>query len=97
MDNQYGVKHLFLTERFNFYKCKQQEKQSIAKYLAELSKLAVTCDWTEEQLANNLRYKFVMGLHNERLLQQLLTQDHKKPLDELFLLHKLSKQLRKNH
>ena len=25
-----------------------------------------------------------MGLHNERLLQQLLTQDHKKPLDEIF-------------
>ena len=25
-----------------------------------------------------------MGLHNKRLLQQLLTQDHKKPLDKLF-------------
>ena len=25
-----------------------------------------------------------MGLHNERLLQQLLTQDHKKPLYDLF-------------
>ena len=27
-----------------------------------------------------------MGLHSERLLQQLLTQDHKKPLDDLFHL-----------
>ena len=27
-----------------------------------------------------------MGLRNERLLQQLLTQDHKKPLDDLFQL-----------
>ena len=66
-------------------------------YLAELRKLAVTCDWTKEQLGNNLRDKFVIGLHNERLLQQLLTQDHKKSLDELFVLHKLSKQLRKTH
>ena len=84
MDAQYGVKQLVLAERYRFYKCKQQEGQSLAIYLAELRKLAVTCDWTEEQLANNLRDKFVMGLHNECLLQQLLTQDHKKPLDELF-------------
>ena len=27
-----------------------------------------------------------MGLHNECLLQQLLTKDHKKPLDDLFQL-----------
>ena len=27
-----------------------------------------------------------MGLCSERLLQQLLTQDHKKPLDDLFQL-----------
>ena len=84
MDAQYGVKRLVLAERYRFYKCKQQEGQSLAIYLAELRKLAVTCDWTEEQLVNNLRDKFVMGLHNERLLQQLLTQDHKKPLDDLF-------------
>ena len=55
-------------------------------YLAELRKLAVTCDWTEEQLAENLRDKFVMELHNKCLLQQLLTQDHKKSLDDLFRL-----------
>ena len=84
MDAQYGIKRLVLAERYHFYKCKQQEGQSLAIYLAELSKLAITSDWTEEQLANNLRDKFVMWLHNERLFQQLLTQDHKKPLDELF-------------
>ena len=43
--------------------CKQQEGQSLAVYLAELRKLAVTCGWTEKQLAENLRDKFVMGLH----------------------------------
>ena len=37
-------------------------------------------------MADNLRDKFVMGLRNERILQQLLTQDHTKSLDELFQL-----------
>ena len=55
-------------------------------YLAEVWKLATTCDWTEAHLTENLQDKFVMGLHNECLLQQLLTQDHKKPLDDLFQL-----------
>ena len=39
-----------------------------------------------KKLADNLRDKFVMGLQNERLLQQLLTQDHTKSLDDLFQL-----------
>ena len=42
------------------------------------------CDWTEAQLADNLRDKFVMGLYNKCLLQQLLTHNHKKPLEDLF-------------
>ena len=50
----------------------------------KLRKLALTCDWNEAQLADNLRDKFVMGLYNERLLQQLLTHDHKKSLEDLF-------------
>ena len=52
--------------------------------MAELRKLALTCDWNEAQLADKLRDKFVMGLYNEHLLQQLLTNDHKKPLEDLF-------------
>ena len=36
--------------------------------------------------AENLQDKFVMGIHNEWLLQQLLIQDHKKALEELFEL-----------
>ena len=50
------------------------------------SRLASTCQWSEGYLADNLRDKFVMGLRNERLLQQLLTQDHTKSLDNLFQL-----------
>ena len=42
------------------------------------------CNWNLAQLADNLRDKFVMGLYNEHLLQQLLSQDHKKSLEDLF-------------
>ena len=52
--------------------------------MAELHKLALMCGWNKAQLDDNLRDKFVMGLYNERLLQQLLTHDHKKLLKDLF-------------
>ena len=84
LDRQFGVKKLVLAERFRFYSYKQAKRQSLTDYVAELRKLALTCDWNEAQLADNLRDKFVMGLYNERFLQQLLTHDHKKPLEDLF-------------
>jgi len=52
-------------------------------YIAELRHLAATCDWTQAQLDDNIHNKLIMGLHNKHLLQQLLAQDHKKPLDDL--------------
>ena len=58
----------------------------LVKYIAERCRLAATCEWTESQLAENIRNKFVMGLRNECLLQQLLSQDHKKALEELLEL-----------
>ena len=84
LDKQYGVKKLILAERYRFYSYKQPKTQSLTDYVAELRRLALTCDWNEAQLADNLRDKFVMGLYNERLLQQLLTHDHKKSLEDLF-------------
>ena len=93
LDRQFGVKKLVLAERFCFHSYKQSKTQSLTDYVAELRKLVLTCDWNEAQLADNLRDKFMMGLYNERLLQQLLTHDHKKPLDTP--LH--SKPLSKNH
>ena len=86
LDGQYGTKKLVLAERYRFYNYKQQEGQSLVNYIAELWCLAATCDWTEAQLADNIHDKFVMGLRNECLLQQLLAQDHKKPLEELLEL-----------
>ena len=86
LDSQYGTKKLVLAERYRFYNYKQRDGQSLADYIAELRRLAVSCEWSEQHLEDNLRDKFVMGLRNERLLQQLLTQDHTKPLAELMEL-----------
>ena len=84
LDKQYGVKKLVLAKRHCFYSYKQSKTQSLTDYLTELHKLILMCDWNEAQLADNLRDKFVMGLYNERLLQQLPTHDHKKSLEGLF-------------
>ena len=86
LDSQYGTKKLVLAERYRFYNCRQWEEHSLTDYIAELQRLAITCEWSEEHLEDNFRDKFVMGLRNERLLQQLLTQDHMKPLVELIEL-----------
>ena len=83
LDGQYGTKKLVLAERYRFYSYKQLEGQSLVNYIAELRRLAATCEWTQAQLDDNIHDKFVMGLRNERLLQQLLSQDHTKPLAEL--------------
>ena len=89
LDQQYGVKKLVLVECYCIYSYKQSKMQSPTDYVAELRKLALMCDWNGEQLADNLRDKFVMGLYNEYLLQQLFTHDHKKLLDDL-LQHALT-------
>ena len=49
----------------HFYNYKQTDGQSLTDYLPELRRLSATCDWTEPQIADNLRDKFVMGLKNE--------------------------------
>ena len=67
LDRQYGVKKLILAECYWFYSYKQPRTQSLTDYVAELRQLALTCNWNEAQLADDLRDKLVMGLYNERL------------------------------
>ena len=86
LDSQYGIEKIVLAERYRFYNYKQREGQSFTDYISKLRQLATTCEWSEEHLGENFHDKFVMGLRNERLLQQLLTQDHKKPLADLLEL-----------
>ena len=57
LDSQYGTKKLVLAERYQFYNCKQREGQSLTDYIAELRRLAITCEWSEEHLDDNLHDK----------------------------------------
>ena len=82
LDGQYGTKKLVVAEWHCFYNYKQKEGQTLTVYLAELWKLAATCDCSAYELTENLWDKFVMAICNECLLQQLL-QDHKKSLDDI--------------
>ena len=52
----------------------------------EVGRLLLLCEWLEDYFQENLRDTFVMGLHSECLLQQLLTQGYTKTLDETFEL-----------
>jgi len=83
---QFGTKKLVLAKCYQFYNYRQHEGQSLTDNIAELRHLAASCDWSEEQLEDNIHKKICDGLRNERLLQQLLMQDHKKPLQDLMKL-----------
>ena len=48
LKSQFGVKKLVLAERYRFYAYKQQDKQSLSDYLAELRRLASSCQWSAE-------------------------------------------------
>ena len=74
-----------MAECYRFYLYKQQDKQLLADYLAELRHLAFTYQWAEAALGKNLR-QVCDGTTHEHLLQQLLTQDHSKSQDDLFQL-----------
>ena len=78
---QFGTKKPLLAKRHQFYSYYQLEGQSLSDYIVELCHLAATCDWSVAQLEDNIQEKFVTGLRTEHLLQQLLTQDHKKLLE----------------
>ena len=89
LDTQFGTKKIVLAKRYQFYSYKQLEGQSPSDYIVELHHLAATCDWSELTgiiRRHNICDKFMMGLRNECLLQQLLMQDHKKPLEEFMEL-----------
>ena len=47
LDEQFGVKKLVLLERYNFYRYRQSEDQSLTEYLLELQRLSLSCEWPE--------------------------------------------------
>ena len=65
---------LTIAERYRFHSAVQQQGQSIADFIRELKKLAGTCEFTNEQLNDNLRDCFICGLRSQHVKQKLFCQ-----------------------
>ena len=66
---------LKISERYRFHSAVQQQGQSIADFVRELKKLAGTCEFTNEQLNDNLRDRFICGLRSQHVKQKLLSRN----------------------
>ena len=76
-------KPITIAERFRFYKRQQRQGESMADYIAELRRLATTCEF-DAFLEEALRDKFVCGLQGENIRRRLLAEanlDLKKALE----------------
>ena len=60
-----------IAERFKFFKRVQQEKESVADYIAELRKLSKTCNFGD-YLDTALRDQLVCGLNELTTQKELL-------------------------
>ena len=66
-------KPLVIAERFRFYRRSQAAGESALDYIAELRRLAITCEFGEF-LDQALRDRFVCGLVNESIQKKLLSE-----------------------
>ena len=66
-------KPLTIAEQFKFNRRKQQEGESIAQFLAELRKLAETCNFGAK-LEEQLRDRLVEGLRSKSIQKRLLSE-----------------------
>ena len=62
-----------IAERFHFYQCNQAAGESVHDFLADLRRLAITCEF-EDFLDQGLRDRFVSGLRAEGKQKRLLTE-----------------------
>ena len=73
LKKHFKPKPLVIAERFRFYKKNQSPTESVLQYIAELKKLASTCDFGLF-LNEALRDRFVCGLSNAAIQKKLLTE-----------------------
>lgn len=76
MGDHLAPKLAVISERAKFHRRMQLEKESVATFVAELGKLAQTCDF-EASLDQSLRDHFVCGLRREDIQRVLFTEDNK--------------------
>ncbi|KAJ8022246.1 hypothetical protein HOLleu_37087 [Holothuria leucospilota] len=74
-----------VAERFKFYGRKQCSDETVTEYLAELKKLAKTCNF-RGFLDEALRDSFIFGLKDENTQKRLLGEDDSLSLEKAFKL-----------
>ncbi|XP_063529988.1 uncharacterized protein LOC134741147 [Cydia strobilella] len=74
LKNHLQPKPSILAERYRFRQRRQAEGESVAEYVAELKKLAKTCDFGTT-LEDNLRDQLVCGIVSESTRQRLFAED----------------------
>ncbi|KAL5473475.1 hypothetical protein EMCRGX_G027964 [Ephydatia muelleri] len=83
LQGHFQPKPLVIAERFKFHQRNQSESESVVQYLAELRKLAKTCEF-KAFLDEALRDRFVCGLRAQSIQKRLLSEaalDLKKALE----------------
>ena len=72
----YKPTRLKVAERYRFYSANQRSGESITDFVRELKKLAGTCEFTNDQLQDSLRYRFICGLRSEQIKRKLLSANY---------------------
>ena len=71
--SHYKPTRLKVAERYRFHSASQRPGQSIIDFVRELKRLAGTCEFTNEQLNDSLRDRFICGLRSEQIKRKLLS------------------------
>ena len=72
--NHFQPKPLVIAERYRFYQRCQAPGETVQDFVADLRRLAITCDFGEF-LDQALRDRFVCGLKSEQIQKVLLAED----------------------
>ena len=72
LSDHFSDKPIVIAERFVFYQRFQKQGESVSDFVAELRKLAFTCEFGDF-LDQALRDRFVCGLNNSQTQRKLLT------------------------
>lgn len=67
LKKHFKLKWLAVAKRFCFNTVQQQQGQTITEFVAQLKKLSAYCEYTGDQLKENLRDQFICGLRSESI------------------------------
>ena len=71
--SHFKPKKVVMAAHYQFYQRQQQPSESVAAYLAELQKMAISCEFYAS-LGESLWDQLVCGLHNEAHKKWLLSK-----------------------